>query len=59
MLGDPFFTLMFLIMFLNELFNPVFVPMLGDPFFTIKKEEIKEFRKDLFSSPCLGILFSR
>ncbi len=35
----------------------VFVPMFGDSFFTIM-EIIKEINR-LFSSPCLGILFSQ
>ena len=36
----------------------VFVPMFGDSFFTGKKERFI-MEKSAFSSPCLGILFSR
>ena len=37
----------------------VFVPMFGDSFFTIASYRLTVHSYGLFSSPCLGILFSR
>ena len=56
MFGDSFFT----VNYLSECdtLKTVFVPMFGDSFFIRKHQHLIEMLEFMFSSPCLGILFS-
>ena len=55
MFGDFFHTAVFVEGKRGEV---VFVPMFGDPFFTVEIPDSYYLTGRAFSSPCLGILFS-
>ena len=58
MFGDSFFTANYLHISVKAL-QAVFVPMFGDPFFTMDGIAPFIYQGRGFSSPCLGILFSQ